>query len=228
MTAAPPARIGARRATFARIRPPTPSTATKSRASSLMQPRGHAPAGLAGGAAARRVGARGLHGRWGRDPDPDRKPDPARDAGVGGGSRRTHSTKASGRIVTRRNALRIVAELLATTDESCAMSKALRGYHSSFGGPIICSVLMQSAGLVTGLGSRFRDGRGRSLPTGGGTALGRRRLRRRRAHAVALHDQGRDGGEAAREQLAEGPVHELRGTEDVGEVAAVVPGCRGP
>ena len=64
------------------------------------------------------------------------------------GRRRTQATKALGRIVTRRHGLRTGADLLATTDESRAVSEALHGYGSSFEGPTICSVFMQSAGLV--------------------------------------------------------------------------------
>ena len=49
---------------------------------------------------------------------------------------------------TRRNAFRNLADVPAQTDESRAMSKALRGYGFSFVGPTICYAFMQSAGLV--------------------------------------------------------------------------------
>lgn len=48
----------------------------------------------------------------------------------------------------RRNAFASLAELPAQTDESRAMSKALKGYGFSFFGPTICYAFMQSAGLV--------------------------------------------------------------------------------
>ena len=48
----------------------------------------------------------------------------------------------------RRNAFPALAELPAQTDESRAMSKALKGYGFSFVGPTICYAFMQSAGLV--------------------------------------------------------------------------------
>ena len=49
---------------------------------------------------------------------------------------------------TRRNAFRNLADVPAQTDESRAMSKALRGYGFSFVGATICYAFMQSAGLV--------------------------------------------------------------------------------
>ncbi len=48
----------------------------------------------------------------------------------------------------RRNAFESLADLPAQTDESFAMSKALKGYGFSFVGPTICYAFMQSAGLV--------------------------------------------------------------------------------
>ena len=48
----------------------------------------------------------------------------------------------------RLNAFRDVSELPAQTDESRAMSKALRSHGFSFVGPTICYAFMQSAGLV--------------------------------------------------------------------------------
>ena len=48
----------------------------------------------------------------------------------------------------RRNAFPTLADLPAQTDESRAMSKALKGYGFSFVGPTICYAFMQSAGLV--------------------------------------------------------------------------------
>ena len=48
----------------------------------------------------------------------------------------------------RRNAFRALADLPAQTEESRAMSKALKGYGFSFVGPTICYAFMQSAGLV--------------------------------------------------------------------------------
>lgn len=48
----------------------------------------------------------------------------------------------------RRNAFPALADLPAQTDESRAMSKALKGYGFSFVGPTICYAFMQSAGLV--------------------------------------------------------------------------------
>lgn len=48
----------------------------------------------------------------------------------------------------RRNAFQSLADLPAQTDESRAMSKALKGYGFSFVGPTICYAFMQSAGLV--------------------------------------------------------------------------------
>ena len=48
----------------------------------------------------------------------------------------------------RRNAFRDLAALPAQTDESRALSKALKGYGFGFVGPTICYAYMQSAGLV--------------------------------------------------------------------------------
>lgn len=48
----------------------------------------------------------------------------------------------------RRSAFESMADLPAQTDESRAMSKALKGYGFSFVGPTICYAFMQSAGLV--------------------------------------------------------------------------------
>ena len=48
----------------------------------------------------------------------------------------------------RRNAFPALADLPAQTEESGAMSKALKGYGFSFVGPTICYAFMQSAGLV--------------------------------------------------------------------------------
>ena len=48
----------------------------------------------------------------------------------------------------RRNAFPILADIPAQTNESRAMSKALRRHGFSFVGPTICYALMQSAGLV--------------------------------------------------------------------------------
>ncbi|MCY3881264.1 MAG: DNA-3-methyladenine glycosylase I [Chloroflexi bacterium] len=48
----------------------------------------------------------------------------------------------------RRNAFETLADLPAQTDESRAMSKALKGYGFSFVGPTICYAFMQSGGLV--------------------------------------------------------------------------------
>ncbi|MCY3645784.1 MAG: DNA-3-methyladenine glycosylase I [Chloroflexi bacterium] len=47
-----------------------------------------------------------------------------------------------------RNAFESLVELPVQTDESLAMSKALKGYGFSFVGPTICYAFMQSAGLV--------------------------------------------------------------------------------
>ena len=49
---------------------------------------------------------------------------------------------------SRRNAFPALADIPAQTDESRAMSKALRRYGFSFVGPTICYALMQSTGLV--------------------------------------------------------------------------------
>ena len=49
---------------------------------------------------------------------------------------------------TRRNHFSNLANIPAQTDESRAMSKALRSYGFSFVGPTICYAFMQSAGLV--------------------------------------------------------------------------------
>ena len=49
---------------------------------------------------------------------------------------------------TRQNHFSNLTDLPAQTDESRAMSKALRGYSFSFVGPTICYAFMQSAGLV--------------------------------------------------------------------------------
>ena len=49
---------------------------------------------------------------------------------------------------TRRNSFEALADLPAQTDESRALSKALKGYGFSFVGPTICYAFMQSAGLV--------------------------------------------------------------------------------
>ena len=49
---------------------------------------------------------------------------------------------------TRQNHFSNLADIPAQTDESRAMSKALRGYGFSFVGPTICYAFMQSAGLV--------------------------------------------------------------------------------
>ena len=48
----------------------------------------------------------------------------------------------------RRNSFAALADLPAQTDESRALSKALKGYGFSFVGPTICYAFMQSAGLV--------------------------------------------------------------------------------
>ena len=48
----------------------------------------------------------------------------------------------------RRDAFPALADLPAQTEESRAMSKALKGYGFSFVGPTICYAFMQSAGLV--------------------------------------------------------------------------------
>lgn len=48
----------------------------------------------------------------------------------------------------RRSGFETIAELPAQTDESRAMSKALKRYGYSFVGPTICYAFMQSAGLV--------------------------------------------------------------------------------
>ena len=45
--------------------------------------------------------------------------------------------------------------------------------------------------------------------------------------AVALREQGRVGGEAVREELAEGTVHEVRRPADVGDEGAVPGGVEG-
>ena len=59
----------------------------------------------------------------------------------------------------RRNSFSDVAELPAQTEESRALSKALRRYGFSFVGPTICYAFMQSAGLVNDhLTSCFRHG----------------------------------------------------------------------
>ena len=50
--------------------------------------------------------------------------------------------------IPRRNAFLDVSELPAWTEESQAMSKALRKLGFSFVGPTICYAFMQSAGLV--------------------------------------------------------------------------------
>ena len=49
---------------------------------------------------------------------------------------------------TRQNAFQTLADIPAQTDESRAMSKALRAYGFGFVGPTICYAFMQSAGLV--------------------------------------------------------------------------------
>ena len=49
---------------------------------------------------------------------------------------------------TRQNAFQTLADIPAQTDESRAMSKALRTYGFTFVGPTICYAFMQSAGLV--------------------------------------------------------------------------------
>ena len=49
---------------------------------------------------------------------------------------------------TRQNHFSNLADIPAQTDESRAMSKALRSYGFSFVGPTICYAFMQSAGLV--------------------------------------------------------------------------------
>ena len=49
---------------------------------------------------------------------------------------------------TRQNAFQNLADIPAQTDESRAMSKALRAYGFGFVGPTICYAFMQSAGLV--------------------------------------------------------------------------------
>ena len=49
---------------------------------------------------------------------------------------------------TRQNAFKNLADIPAQTDESRAMSKALRAYGFTFVGPTICYAFMQSAGLV--------------------------------------------------------------------------------
>ena len=51
-------------------------------------------------------------------------------------------------VAPRRNAFRTLADLPAETEESRAMSKALRARGFSFAGPTICYTFMQSAGLV--------------------------------------------------------------------------------
>ena len=48
----------------------------------------------------------------------------------------------------RRNSFEALADLPAQTDESRALSRALKGYGFSFVGPTICYAFMQSAGLV--------------------------------------------------------------------------------
>ena len=48
----------------------------------------------------------------------------------------------------RQNARRSMSEIPAETDESQAMSRALRAHGFRFVGPTICYALMQSAGLV--------------------------------------------------------------------------------
>ena len=48
----------------------------------------------------------------------------------------------------RVNAFKTLAEIPAQTDESRAMSKALKSYGFGFVGPTICYAFMQSAGLV--------------------------------------------------------------------------------
>ncbi len=48
----------------------------------------------------------------------------------------------------RPNAFPTLADLPAQTDESRALSKALKGCGFSFVGPTICYAFMQSAGLV--------------------------------------------------------------------------------
>ena len=49
---------------------------------------------------------------------------------------------------SRKNAFQSLAEIPAQTDESRAMSKALKNHGFSFVGPTICYAFMQSAGLV--------------------------------------------------------------------------------
>ncbi len=49
---------------------------------------------------------------------------------------------------TRQNTFQTLADIPAQTDESRAMSKALRAYGFTFVGPTICYAFMQSAGLV--------------------------------------------------------------------------------
>ncbi len=49
---------------------------------------------------------------------------------------------------TRRNTFQTLTDIPAQTDESRAMSKALRAYGFTFVGPTICYAFMQSAGLV--------------------------------------------------------------------------------
>ncbi len=49
---------------------------------------------------------------------------------------------------TRKNSPTNIADIPAQTDESRAMSKALREYNFSFVGPTICYAFMQSAGMV--------------------------------------------------------------------------------
>jgi DNA-3-methyladenine glycosylase I len=50
--------------------------------------------------------------------------------------------------VPRRNAFRSMAQVPAETDESKAMSKALKKRGFGFVGPTICYALMQSTGMV--------------------------------------------------------------------------------
>ena len=49
---------------------------------------------------------------------------------------------------TRQNAFQALTDIPAQTEESLAMSKALRAYGFTFVGPTICYAFMQSAGLV--------------------------------------------------------------------------------
>jgi DNA-3-methyladenine glycosylase I len=48
----------------------------------------------------------------------------------------------------KRNAFRSMAQVPAATDESKAMSKALKKRGFGFVGPTICYALMQSTGMV--------------------------------------------------------------------------------